>query len=196
MLKHASFVPVMLLALSCASCQPCKDGTNGAPGSNGKPADESRVTSLENRVAALESLYTSLSSIVALQGTQVASIDAQLDSIDLIDAAFQSSINSLIGHVNALELSEVIQASELANLNADVLVLQSVADTQISELIDPCGPSGGYDEVLLKLGDGSIVAYFEQGSNRFLSVIVAGSYQTSDAQHCHFSVSASNVISY
>jgi len=62
------------------------------------------------------------------------------------------------------------------------------------ELIDPCGDGPGFDEVLLRLTDGRLVAYFEQGGNRFLSVISDGNYRTTDAQGCYFSVSGGNVL--
>jgi len=60
----------------------------------------------------------------------------------------------------------------------------------IVEIIDPCGDGTGFDEVLLVLSSGEILAYFEQGNNRFLSVIPDGNYQTTDAQRCNFSVLA------
>lgn len=58
----------------------------------------------------------------------------------------------------------------------------------IIEIIDPCGDSPGYDEVLLRLADGSLVVYFEQGSNRFLTELTPGTYQTTDSQRCVFTV--------
>lgn len=59
-------------------------------------------------------------------------------------------------------------------------------DSNVVEIIDPCGPSGGFDEVLLVLADGSIVAYFS-GVGGFLTVLTCDqNYITTDNQACPF----------
>jgi hypothetical protein len=66
----------------------------------------------------------------------------------------------------------------------------------VVEIIDPCGDNPGqFDEVLLRLSTGELLAYFESGSNRFLSLIGNGSYSTTDSQHCHFTVN-NGVVHY
>lgn len=73
----------------------------------------------------------------------------------------------------------------------------AVSAHMITELIDPCGDNPNqFDEIILKLHDGSFVAYFENGSNRFLSTIGNGNYQTTDAQSCQFSITNNNEISF
>lgn len=66
----------------------------------------------------------------------------------------------------------------------------------ISEVIDPCGDGNGPDEVLLKLNNGTVLVYFEDGGRRFLSILQPGSYQTTDRQRCRFSIDASGNITY
>lgn len=66
----------------------------------------------------------------------------------------------------------------------------------IVELLDPCGPSGGYDEVLLRFADRSLVAYFEQGSNRFLVKLSPGTYRTTDMQQCVFTIDKEMNVSW
>lgn len=68
----------------------------------------------------------------------------------------------------------------------------------IKEIIDPCGDfPGQYDEILIRLGDDSIVAYFEgTSSTRYLTELTAGSYQTSDIQACNFIIDINGSISY
>lgn len=64
----------------------------------------------------------------------------------------------------------------------------------ISAVIDVCGASGGYDEVLLKLADGSIIASFSQNGSALTTRLTAlpnGSYQTTDSQQCNFSIAQS-----
>ncbi len=57
----------------------------------------------------------------------------------------------------------------------------------IVEVIDPCGDSPGVDEVLLRLADGRIAAwYFGVG----LFILEPGTYTTTDSQQCVFEVTA------
>jgi len=62
-------------------------------------------------------------------------------------------------------------------------------------LIDPCGDKPSvWDEVLLKLYDGSLLASFSDnanGANTRLSVLPAGTYMTTDGDACVFTVNAS-----
>ncbi len=67
----------------------------------------------------------------------------------------------------------------------------------IIKIIDPCGPStSGYDEILLCLNNGSLMAYFENGIYRHLSIIPAGAYVTTDEQKCRFDVLTNGNIKY
>lgn len=56
--------------------------------------------------------------------------------------------------------------------------------------IDPCGPSGGHDEVFLRLGNGDLIALFVDNGSALtarLSFLKDGvNYQTTDSQHCNF----------
>lgn len=62
----------------------------------------------------------------------------------------------------------------------------------VTELIDPCGDQAGFDEVLLRLANGTLIAYYSSGNgnNRveFLATIGPGNYQTTDSHHCQFMV--------
>lgn len=62
----------------------------------------------------------------------------------------------------------------------------------VTEVINPCGPQSSYDEVLLALGDGSLVALFTaniHGDYSRLSLIPDGDYITTDLSACSFNVS-------
>jgi hypothetical protein len=65
-------------------------------------------------------------------------------------------------------------------------------------VIDPCGDkSGVYDEVLLKLADGSILASFSDdanGKNTRFSLLVPGSYMTTDGSKCYFTVNSNMAV--
>jgi len=60
-------------------------------------------------------------------------------------------------------------------------------------VIDPCGDSQGFDEVLLKLYDGSILAFFDN-SDGFIAELQDGNYTTTDGTNCNFSIDNGNVL--
>jgi hypothetical protein len=63
-------------------------------------------------------------------------------------------------------------------------------------LIDPCGDADGYyDEVFLRLANGVVLASFSDnasGDNTRLSVLIDGSFVTSDGTSCNFTMSTDN----
>ena len=65
-------------------------------------------------------------------------------------------------------------------------------------LVNPCNDAPGiFDEVFIRLSNGSLIASFSQnlsGLNTRLSVLVPGSYMTSDGDACAFTVDANNQI--
>lgn len=62
----------------------------------------------------------------------------------------------------------------------------------ITDVLLPCGAGGGYDEVLLRLGDGQLLAHFTEGSREFLSILKPGNYVTASIPACYFSIDAGN----
>jgi hypothetical protein len=67
----------------------------------------------------------------------------------------------------------------------------------VVNVIDPCGPSGGADEVFLQLANGTVVASFSDdasGLNTRLSILNDGSYVTSDGTNCYFTVSTNTSV--
>lgn len=70
-------------------------------------------------------------------------------------------------------------------------------DYTIVELIDPCGDGPGYDEVLLQLANGQLMAHYAGGGNlQFLTVIGPGNYSTTDSQACSFTVDSEMEVSW
>lgn len=64
---------------------------------------------------------------------------------------------------------------------------------QVVEIIDPCGPqrNDGFDEVILKLGNGQYLASFSDnanGKNTRFSLLPSGNYQTTDGTGCNFTI--------
>jgi hypothetical protein len=66
----------------------------------------------------------------------------------------------------------------------------------VTALIDPCGKQTTFDEVLLKLSNGTIIAHFASGANQFLTPIGTGTYMTTDGTNCYFTVDANNNVSW
>jgi hypothetical protein len=62
-------------------------------------------------------------------------------------------------------------------------------------ILNPCGDAPSiYDEVFLKLADGTILASFSDtasGQNTRFSVLTPGTYTTTDGNHCTFTVDGS-----
>lgn len=62
----------------------------------------------------------------------------------------------------------------------------------ITDVLLPCGAGGGYDEVLLRLGDSRILGHFTEGTREFLSILKPGNYVTASIPACYFSIDANN----
>jgi hypothetical protein len=65
----------------------------------------------------------------------------------------------------------------------------SLLPFSIVGFIDPCGPQSTYDEILIQLNNGQLVAHFSSGTRQFLASIGPGTYITTDGTRCVFTVS-------
>jgi len=118
-------------------------------------------------------------------------------------AAINDQIDALLGNIDDLyDLIEdnttedgvnqnLLQQAITFNLNK-IAALES--NTNITSIIDPCGDSPGFDEVLIKTDKGNLIGYFQQGSKRFLVDLTPGNYRTTDAQKCNFTVNEDRTI--
>jgi hypothetical protein len=61
------------------------------------------------------------------------------------------------------------------------------------EVIDPCWDGPGVDEVILRLVDGSLLAWYK---DKGLFVLSPGNWVTTDSQSCHFTVDVNNQVSW
>jgi hypothetical protein len=144
---------------------------------------EGRLDDVEARVGELESDYGLLAGFVNV-------LDAQLSGLIAIVAALDGTLTSITdglqAQIDALSL-QVVALQDQADQTA-IEVVELSTEYRITELLDPCGNGAGFDEVLLRTSGGDIIAYFEQGANRFLSVLTPGSYRTTDGTNCNFSI--------
>lgn len=58
----------------------------------------------------------------------------------------------------------------------------------VTEMINPCGDAPGYDEVLLRLANGQLIAHYSSGNRQFLTVLAPGTFRTTDGTNCTFTV--------
>lgn len=113
----------------------------------------------------------------------------------------------LADRLELLDESNMENAEEISTIKTDlyftqgtaILALERIAELEtqekVVEFIDPCGPTNGYDEVILRMNSGKLLAYFESGTQRYLTVLKKNqSYRTTDAQSCNFSVNTQGVL--
>jgi hypothetical protein len=103
------------------------------------------------------------------------------DDLNVSQAETAKQVNKLNDRLAELEI-------ELETVNQQVKILNEAGMT-VTEVINPCGDQvGQYDEVLIKLSSGQVVAFFEHGDKRFLSILDNGTYRTTDQQGCLFNI--------
>lgn len=121
---------------------------------------------LEHRVSVLEQ--------------QILTLEQNLEYVQNLAGSNESDIRELELSIQELEAS----------------LAEAQTGLRVTDIIDPCGDyPGHYDEVLLQLSDGSIVAYFkESGSREFLAVLGNGNFQTTDRQKCNFSIASGEYL--
>jgi archaellum component FlaC len=144
--------------------------------------NEDRIGGIEDDIRDIEERLTELEELYLLLSSNLDTLAVQVEFLE-----------SLGKDVSALESQMSTLQTQLNDVVADVAVLEG--HDSVVEFIDPCGDGPGFDEVILKTASGKLVAYFENGGNRFLSELDPGKYMTTDQQGCIFSVdSGLNVI--
>lgn len=124
--------------------------------------------------------------------------DSRLNDIEQRLDTLESSVAANISAMN--DLGEELEQSQ-SDFTAVMDNLQEQIDEQVTQIavlngynniveyLNPCNDGVGYDELLLRMSNGKVVAYFESGNNRFLSELIPNTfYQTTDSQHCVFRV--------
>lgn len=122
--------------------------------------------------------------------------EARLAELEARIAAVELSHESLVDEMESTgnDLQGQIDATlgTIARLQGAIEAKSSV------DYVNPCGDGQGFDEIILRVTTGSqvkFIAYFEQGSKRFLSELGNGNFRTTDQQACNFSVN-DGVISF
>lgn len=90
-------------------------------------------------------------------------------------------------------VSETSEGAEVT-CGSNTVVIENGDDAvqspyNISEIIDPCGDFPNHaDEIIIKMYNGDLVVYFQDGGRRFLTVLEPGNYRTTDRQKCRFTI--------
>lgn len=58
----------------------------------------------------------------------------------------------------------------------------------VVDIIDPCGSEGSFDEVILVMANGELMAHYSHGNKQFLTILRDGSYETTDGTKCEFTI--------
>lgn len=140
--------------------------------------------------------------------------EARLAELNRQVAALTVSMNSTVSSIEAFSSELGVLASTqgsttdqietledlIVTLQNQVLFMQtSIVNLQLQDgvvaYLDPCGAASGYNEILLKTSSGKIVAFFESGGNRFLTILAQNTnYRTTDADKCYFFIDSNNQL--
>lgn len=172
-------------------------------------SDVSSIYLAENRITALELAHANETAILSAKIIALEQLLTQVDlnnfslveELEATKANFQDQLTYIITHQNnqEAEIEELGQLIGILQNNANETAAK-IANLQMSsnviEYIDVCGNGPGYDEVVLKLENGTFVAYFEDKGKRFLTVLEPGKYRTTDNTNCEFFVLNTGTISW
>jgi hypothetical protein len=154
-----------------------------------EPEQDAEIKLLKQQVAELrKTLEAKLSAISELTSVIYSLQMSAIDNQNEINLEFTNEIIALSSIVDELQQQATSAAAQLAELSSGA---------RVTAIIEPCGHvSGVYNETLLRLSTGVLVAYFEQGSHSFLSTLGPGSYRTTDSKACRFSVNTEGLVCY
>ena len=141
----------------------------GADYNNRIQRDDTRIKVLERRVMETE-----------------ASIEENIFEMQYFSELLGQMSDAELAQNQEMRDEQILAQAQIDHLVEQLAVLQGY--DSIIATVDPCGDGHGYDEVLMRTVSGKWIAYFESGSNRFLSVIPEGNYRTTDQQSCNFSI--------
>lgn len=121
-------------------------------------------------------------------------IQSQLETNNVLLTLLKQDINANYDLIQALEVNTIalenrLDYQQVIVNNHQIELANLASEDPIVEYFDPCGNGPGFDEVLLHTRSGKYLAYFESGSNRFLTVLQPNTaYRSTDQQRCYFTL--------
>lgn len=143
------------------------------------------------------------------QDADLATVDGRVTYLEQQLNVLKKQINDNRVTLNSLESSGSADAAVLSALGAAVtaqtvqaanLELRTAnleAQDTIVDYVTFCGPAqpGVYQEIGMRTKSGKIVAYFQSGAdNRLVTLVPNTLYQSTDSQHCSFSVTPNGTV--
>lgn len=129
-----------------------------------------KLSMLQRKVGALERGQRHMTRLISWIAARLSNLENEVEELS-------SSVEELSD-----ELYEAIEELEdsIETIEADIDSINGVA-----EIVDPCGDGRGFDEVLLVMDSGAIIAWYK---NLGLVVLDDGYYRTTDKQRCRFQI--------
>ena len=140
---------------------------------------------VSKRLKVLEDVVETQKMAVDLLGVNFTDMQGLQDLLEDKLDELSEELNNLesVNDQNMLDVED-----KLTVIRSQLSLLEESSRKNIVGIIDPCGDGVGFDEVLLRLRDGTLIAFFESNGKRHLSVIKSGNYITTDLQRCRFAV--------
>lgn len=161
-------------------------------------AADKNIADLSMQITSMQSMISLLVSDSAGYSAQVADLANLLNTLQLTLTDNKAFLDTVTTDLQAeiAQISERVdrQQTIISDLVGDIVELQT--QDSVVEYILPCDDRNGiFDEVIMRTQSGKLVAYFEDGGARFLTLLSPGAYQTTDkTPRCNFTVDANNNI--
>ncbi len=178
----------VLLAMTILSCAG-KNGINGrdgVDGNNGADGSSCSIQALTN--GALISCTDGTSSLI-LNGERGKSCTVESMSTGTVISCEDGSTAVVLNGVDGqdgLDGTNGVDGNDGAD-GRDGVDAAMTAYTVV-EVVDPCGHQSLFDEVMLRLNNGQLLAHYANGTTQFLTFVIPGNYVTTDGTNCYFSV--------
>ena len=143
-------------------------------------------TSLVDRVEKLELKAELLDDLLIASNEHQALIDDL--QVDLFEV--NEILTRLRNDITSLKINQTSYILQLQALRIEVNNMNTVLQ-RTTEVIELCQAGG---EVLIRTADDRLIAFFETGNKRYLSVLTDGHYMTSDRERCRFTVLNNQVL--
>lgn len=177
----------------------CPDGSiatvqNGASGVNGASCSVEQLIN-GSKIQCTDGTYATV-----LNGDNGSSCSVTGTSVGadiLCEDGTSVSVNNGLSGQNCV-LEDLVNGIKITcGLNSAV-VYDGTSVYSVTQIIDVCGDDPGeFDEVILKLQNGSLMAHYSHGNDQFLTLLEPNrSYVTTDRSSCPFFVDANYNITW
>lgn len=171
-------------------------------------AQDAQNDATDKQIEQLKAQYQQLVLLAQQQANQIAVLQSEFIALNASLAALAADeaadVSALQGLIDYILVQVTAHESALGDQQAQIQnILVAIAEFEnysgVVEIIDVCGTApGAYNEVLLRLANGQVLASFSaNGSAWFTRLVVLsnGNYSTTDGTGCNFNVN-NGVVSW